>query len=193
MDIQTFLDNLKKFADRFSETSQIPTEFYDFFKNNYQAYVSATDEEREKVREFIKPPRKSFWKGLVRSKKGTNEVSNLQISNSLLTFVKDKALPQLKSTKDTKWLYKGLVAIARMISRESSTMRFIQVMQHFCWQIYLLQQKMLASPQNLYLLKCLKYRVIKPMNNPRRKRAGILSAKIKVLPSFWLRRKAAGY
>ena len=112
MGIQTFLDNLKKYAGRFAETSQIPSEFYNFFKSNYEIYISATAEEREKAKEFIKPQRKSFWKSLSRPKKDTSEVSNFQISNLLLTFVKDKALPKLKSTKDTLWLYRGLVAIA---------------------------------------------------------------------------------
>lgn len=112
MDTLTFLDNLQNYADRFKEISQLPNEFIDFFESNYETYISATDEEREKIREFIKPPRQSFLKSLFQSKKGTSEDSNLQISTLLLTFVKDKALPQLKSTKDTVWLYRGLVAIA---------------------------------------------------------------------------------
>ena len=112
MDTQTFLDELKSYAERFAETSQIPDEFHDFFESNYETYISATAEEREKVREFIKPPRQSFLKSLFQSKKGTSEVSNLQISDLLLAYVKDRILPQLKSTKDQEWIVRGLVAMS---------------------------------------------------------------------------------
>ena len=72
MDTLTFLDNLQNYADRFKEISQLPNEFIDFFESNYETYISATDEEREKIREFIKPPRQSFLKSLFQSKKGTS-------------------------------------------------------------------------------------------------------------------------
>ena len=114
MDTQTFLDNLKDYADRFKETSQIPDGFYDFFESNYETYISATTEEREKIRGFIKPPfkRKSLWEALFQPKQSTSQTSNLQISGILLMYVKNRVLPQLKSTKDKEWITRGLVAMS---------------------------------------------------------------------------------
>ena len=162
MDTLTFLDNLQNYADRFKEISQLPNEFIDFFESNYETYISATDEEREKIREFIKPPRQSFLKSLFQSKKGTSEDSNLQISTLLLTFVKDKALPQLKSTKDTVWLYRGLVAIAMddftgTIDHEIYPGNAVLLLA----DLFITAEE-LALPQNPYLLKYLKYRVTRP-------------------------------
>ena len=109
MDIQTFLDNLKSYADHFAETSQIPSEFFDFFESNPETYISATNEEREKIRGFVKSPSKpkSFFGNLFQPKQSTSQISHL-----LLIYVKDRALPQLKSTKDKEWIIRGLVAMS---------------------------------------------------------------------------------
>lgn len=109
MDTQTFLDNLKRYADRFLETSQIPNEFFDFFESNYETYISATPKERENIREIVKLPSKPklFFGGLFQSKQETSQIAHL-----LLIYVKERVLPQLKSTKDATWLYRGLAAIS---------------------------------------------------------------------------------
>jgi hypothetical protein len=109
MDTETFLDNLKIYTDRFAQTSQIPSEFYDFFGSNYETYVSATSKEREKIRGFVESSSKpkSFLGSLFHSKQETSQIAHL-----LLIYAKEKVLPQLKSTKDTAWLYRGLAAIS---------------------------------------------------------------------------------
>jgi len=114
MDTQTFLDNLKIHADLFTETSQIPNDFFDFFESNYETYINATTEERENIREFVKPPSKpkSFLGGLFQPKKSTSQIPRSQISPLLLIYVKDRVLPQLKSTKDKEWIVRGLVAMS---------------------------------------------------------------------------------
>lgn len=109
MDIETFLNSLKLYADRFTDLSQSSSDFFDYFESNYETYISATTEEREKIRSFVKSPSKpkSFLERLFQPKPSTSQISSL-----LLIYVKDRVLPQLKSTKDTAWLYRGLVAIS---------------------------------------------------------------------------------
>jgi len=115
MDAQTFLDNLKSYADRFTETSQIPDGFFDFFESNYETYINATTEEREEIRGFVKSPSKpkSFFGSLFQSNKETSQIAHL-----LLIYVKDRVLPQLKSTKDTAGYTEGLRLFPWMISQE---------------------------------------------------------------------------
>lgn len=109
MDIETFLNSLKLYADRFTDLSQSSSDFFDYFESNYETYISSTTEEREKIRSFVKSPSKpkSFLERLLQPKPSTSQISSL-----LLIYVKDRVLPQLKSTKDTAWLYRGLVAIS---------------------------------------------------------------------------------
>lgn len=109
MDTQTFLDNLKIYTDRFTESPQNSSDFFDYFESNYETYVSTTPEEREKIRKFIKSPSKpkSFLGNLFQSNKEASQIAYL-----LLIYVKDRVLPQLKSTKDTAWVYRGLAAIS---------------------------------------------------------------------------------
>jgi hypothetical protein len=109
MDTQTFLDNLKSYVDRFTESSQIPSDFFAFFESNYETYTSATPKERDDIRAFVSSPSKpkSLFGSLFRSNKETS-----QIAHMLLVYVKERVLPQLKSTKDATWLYRGLAAIS---------------------------------------------------------------------------------
>jgi|GEM_PF-5672078 hypothetical protein len=109
MDTKAFLNNLKINADRFAESPQISSEFFDYFESNFETYISATPEEREKIRSFIKSPSKpkSFLGSLFQSKQETGQIAHL-----LLLYVKERVLPQLKSNKDTAWLYRGLAAIS---------------------------------------------------------------------------------
>ena len=113
MDTQTFLNNLKEYADSFTEESKNINDFYDFFKENYDAYSSATSEERDKIRELvISPPQeddkpKSFLEKIFKSKQKTCQIPGL-----LIGYVIDRALPQLKSTGNDIWLTSGLVAMS---------------------------------------------------------------------------------
>lgn len=112
MDIQTFLINLKRHADLFTESSQSSSDFFSFFEANYDVYRSATPEERETIREFVKsPPEKEEKPQSFFGKLFGPRSKNSQIAHLLLLYVKEKALPQLKSTKDPVWLYRGLTAI----------------------------------------------------------------------------------
>jgi len=109
MDIQTFLNQLKGFSDRFLEVAQFPSEFNDFFENNYETYTSATPKERDDIRGFVKSPTKpkSLLGNLFRSNKETSQIAHL-----LLIYVKERVLPQFILTKDEAWLYLRLTAIS---------------------------------------------------------------------------------
>jgi hypothetical protein len=113
MGTQTFLNNLKEYADRLKEETQNLDEFYGFFEENYDVYISATPEEREKIREFvISPPHednkpKSFFEKLFKPSQNTSDITGL-----LVRYIRYRALPQLDSTGDEKWLISGLVAIS---------------------------------------------------------------------------------
>ncbi len=112
MDTQTFMNDLRRYAGHFAESAQSSNEFLNYFEANYGFYVSATPEERGKIRTFVKSPlqekdqSKSFFGRLLQSKQDS------QMAYVLLMFVKQRALPSLKSTGDKLWLLRGLVAIS---------------------------------------------------------------------------------
>lgn len=113
MDIQTFLNNLKRYTDRFIQSPQSSNEFFDYFENNYEIYLSASPEERERIRDFVKSQKiegkenKSFFGRLFQPRHDASQIAYL-----LLIYVKERALPQLKSTGDKLWLMRGLIAIS---------------------------------------------------------------------------------
>ena len=109
MDTQTFLKNLEIHPVRSTQSYHKSSGFYDYFESSYETYISATPKERENVREFVRSASKpqSLFGSLFQSKKETSQIAHL-----LLVYVKERSLPQLKSTKDTAWLYRGLVAIS---------------------------------------------------------------------------------
>jgi len=113
MDTQTFLNNLKEYSDSLTEKSKNKYAFYDFFLDNYDAYIFATSGERDKIRELvISPPQeddkpKSFFEKIFKSKQKTCQIPGL-----LIGYVIDKALPRLKSSGNDIWLTSGLVAMS---------------------------------------------------------------------------------
>ena len=109
MDTQTFLNKLKELADSYNESQQNTNEIFDYLDTNYEVYINATPEEREKIRWFVKSPSKpkSFFGRLFQFKQENSPIAHL-----LLIYVKERVLPQLKSTKDSTWLYRGLAAIS---------------------------------------------------------------------------------
>ena len=109
MDTQTFLTKLKELADGYNESQLNTNEIFDFLDTNYEIYINATPEEREKIRWFVKSPSKpkSLFGKLFQFKQ-----ENSQIAHALLIYVKERVIPQLKSTKDVAWLYRGLIAIS---------------------------------------------------------------------------------
>jgi len=96
MDTNIFLNNLKEFADRYSNSPQNSGDFFNYIDNHYNEFIQANPAERKKIRSFIKG-------GLFNKNK---------IAFALLMYVKDRVLPNLKSTKDEAWLVRGLVAIS---------------------------------------------------------------------------------
>lgn len=96
MDTQAFLDDLKKYADHYKESPKNSREFFDYFDTHYEDYVYATPDERAQIRKFVK---------------GSLFHSN-RIAYTLLMYVKQNALRNLKSTGDPVWMRRALAAIS---------------------------------------------------------------------------------
>jgi hypothetical protein len=96
LDTQTFKVEFRKLADQYKETPQISDELFDYIDAHITDYINATQEERAEIRKFIKG-------GLFGSK---------HIAYALLMYVKNRALRRLKTTKDSIWLTRGLVALS---------------------------------------------------------------------------------
>jgi len=96
MDIQAFLDHLKEYAEQYKKSPKNSKEFFDYFDAHYEDYIYATPDERAQIRKFVK---------------GSLFHSN-PIAYTLLMYVKQNALANLKSTGDEIWMRRALVAIS---------------------------------------------------------------------------------
>lgn len=105
MDTQAFFNDLKEHAGSVKKPQEKSNEFFDYVDLHYEEYIYATPEERAEIRKFI---RGKFFQPK-------------QVAYALLIYVKERALQNLKSTRDKVWLIRGLVAI----SMENHTTSFV--------------------------------------------------------------------
>ena len=89
MDAQTFLNKLRGLADSYKQLQQNSNEVFDYLDTNYEVYIDATSEEREKIRSFIAEQRYDVPK----------EGITFYLAYLLLLYVKERVIPNLKPAR----------------------------------------------------------------------------------------------
>jgi len=104
--MEKFNDAAKQFEQNIRQKRDLIEEMYTFLDDNYDAYLHATDAQRDEIQSLIG---NTFYKG---PDAGITHYMGNYIEALLFEYVTEHVLTQLKATGDEVWLTRGLVAIS---------------------------------------------------------------------------------
>jgi len=95
----------KQFERDIRQKYDLIDELFNFLDINYEAYLHATDSERDEIRALIGD---TLYKGPL----GSDRYMGNYMALLLFDYVTEHVMAEFKTTSDEKWLTRGLVAIS---------------------------------------------------------------------------------